>query len=491
MRSSRLPIGVGQTISSPGISPAPLQLDPRHRRGADHPGVGAELGGEHRRPVHRRQRPRAQLPAGRARAAGRRRRSRRRRPRSPPARRCWRSWSGRRRAGCRPARRPRSRSRRPPSAASVTALPSISSPVGEHPAEGRVGRAFRRRPALAPERGARGERLDAAAAGAVALARRAVHLDHDVAELGAGAGRAAVELAAEDQPAADPGPDRQHHRVRLRLARRRRGARPARRRWRRCRRRPAARSARRPGRGSARRSIGRLTAEIATPRVVVDRRRDPEPDRARPRARFARLLDLAHEQLDQLLLALPGRGLAALAEDVSSPRRGRRRASSSRPGRRRSSRLALDAGASLGEQEQRRGRRRERPVGMISSPLCPTMESSSPRDRPSTRSTGPAGASSRGCGRPTSPACGSAQKLPASGLDASASPASGRALPGAGNPRQAGSEVGRDRRRRLDPAQLPRLRGLRPAAVVQALRRRQGRAARQPVAAAERRRRSW
>ena len=66
MRSSRLPIGVGQTISSPGISRLPCsELDPRHRRGADHPGVGPELGGDDRRLVHRRQRPRR---AARARA---------------------------------------------------------------------------------------------------------------------------------------------------------------------------------------------------------------------------------------------------------------------------------------------------------------------------------------------------------------------------------------------------------------------------------------
>ena len=90
-------------------------------------------------------------------------------------------------------------------------------PRRQQPPEGRVRRAFGRGQPLAPERRPGGERLDAAVVGAVALAGRAVGLDHHVAELGPGAGRAAVDLAAEDQAAADPGADRQHHRVRLAL----------------------------------------------------------------------------------------------------------------------------------------------------------------------------------------------------------------------------------------------------------------------------------
>ena len=39
-----LPIGVGQTVRRPAIALRAL-LD-RHRRSADHPGVGAELGGD-------------------------------------------------------------------------------------------------------------------------------------------------------------------------------------------------------------------------------------------------------------------------------------------------------------------------------------------------------------------------------------------------------------------------------------------------------------
>ena len=102
----------------------------------------------------------------------------------------------------------------PASAASVTALPSTVSPAASiarrAPSPGSLSAAAL---PLAPERRAGGQRLDAAAAGAVALAGRAVGLDHGVAELGAGAGRAAVDLAVEDQAAADPGADRQHHRV--------------------------------------------------------------------------------------------------------------------------------------------------------------------------------------------------------------------------------------------------------------------------------------
>ena len=77
---------------------------------------------------------------------------------------------------------------------------------------------------------------------AAAAAGRAAGLEHDVAELGPAPGRAAVRLAVEDQPAADAGPERQHHDV----SRSPRGARPAiprsPRRWRRCRAPPAGRA---------------------------------------------------------------------------------------------------------------------------------------------------------------------------------------------------------------------------------------------------------
>ena len=78
------------------------------------------------------------------------------------------------------------------------------------------------RPGLARERGAGRQRLDAPSVGAVALARGPVHVDHDVTELPGRADAAAIELAPEDQPTADPGPDRQQHD----LAGAPRGARP-------------------------------------------------------------------------------------------------------------------------------------------------------------------------------------------------------------------------------------------------------------------------
>ena len=98
-------------------------------------------------------------------------------------------------------------------ASSVTSGPISSTALGHGPAEARI-RALRREPArLAGQRGAGRERLHAAAAGAVALARRAVHLDHHVADLARGAERAPVELAAQDQAAGDAGPERQDDRV--------------------------------------------------------------------------------------------------------------------------------------------------------------------------------------------------------------------------------------------------------------------------------------
>ena len=85
--------------------------------------------------------------------------------------------------------------------------------LGQRPAEPGV-RALARQPQrLARQRRARGQRLDAPVVGAVALAGRAVLVDHHVAELAGRADRAAVQLAAEDQPAADPGADRQQHRL--------------------------------------------------------------------------------------------------------------------------------------------------------------------------------------------------------------------------------------------------------------------------------------
>ena len=66
---------------------------------------------------------------------------------------------------------------------------------------------------LAHERRAGGDGLEAAPVRAVALARAAVHLDDHVAHLGAAHDPAAVDLAAQQQPAADPGAEREQRDV--------------------------------------------------------------------------------------------------------------------------------------------------------------------------------------------------------------------------------------------------------------------------------------
>ena len=93
--SSRFPIGVGQTVSLPGIGSALLvELDQRHRRGADHPRVRPQLGQLHRRLVHRRRARASAAPRAPGRAAGRRPPRHRRRSRSHRGRRCWRGSPG-------------------------------------------------------------------------------------------------------------------------------------------------------------------------------------------------------------------------------------------------------------------------------------------------------------------------------------------------------------------------------------------------------------
>src|SRR5919201_645387 len=91
--------------------------------------------------------------------------------------------------------------------------------IGDHPAVQRVAAAERSSElrvgcvlgggeSLARDRGARCERLHAAAVGAIALAAGAVGVDHRVPELGAGARGATIQPPVDDQPAAYPGPDR-------------------------------------------------------------------------------------------------------------------------------------------------------------------------------------------------------------------------------------------------------------------------------------------
>ena len=86
----------------------------------------------------------------------------------------------------------------------------------------RVGRRAERLARSRSRRLAAHVRLEMTAPGARALTRPAAVDDHDVAELGAHAVPAAEGLAAGDDPAADAGPEREHHEVVLASA----GARP-------------------------------------------------------------------------------------------------------------------------------------------------------------------------------------------------------------------------------------------------------------------------
>ena len=352
--------------------------------------------------------------------------------------------------------------------------------LGEHRAERRVGLALGGGARLAAERGAGGVGLDAAVPGAVALTGQAVHRDHDVAELGA-------------RPRSPPGRSRRRgsgrRRCRCRSSasrrcrrrgRRRRGARRGPRRWRRCRRRSAARSARRPASRIGRFSIGRLTAEIATPRSWSIVAGIPRPTAATPgRARRASL-DLAHEQLHQLLLGLPGRGLAALQVD-------------------------LRVGVEDAEQHLRaaqihayrlggthRWRQATAGIAMISTPFMADNGEQQPNGPPEYKVfRSRRGIFSRFRKPDVLEPARPPRKLSPSDRRRRAARRFGRPSPAAGHPTASGSlkwvgiaAAG------LDRAQLPRLRGLRPAAGLQALRRSEGSAARQPLACWPARRRS-
>ena len=140
-----------------------------------------------------------------------------------------------------------------------------------------------------------GEALEVAAPGAVALARRAVG-DHDhVTELGP----TAVERAAEDEAAADPGAEREHDHVLARPALRPAATRRAPRRSRRSRPSPARRSAR-PSRGRARRPPAGCSRAERLPGRTIDHRRDPEPECADAPA--GERLDRRRDPLQQLRL---------------------------------------------------------------------------------------------------------------------------------------------------------------------------------------------
>ena len=132
-----------------------------------------------------------------------------------------------------------------------------------------------------------GERLQVPAPRTGALARRAVDVDRDVAELAGRADGAAVEAAVEDQAAADPGAEREHDHVLRTRGPRRAGARRPQRRFRRSR-----SSTGTPKRAwsRSRRSTpasGMFTEVTARPGALVDRRRNADAERAKPLARRA------------------------------------------------------------------------------------------------------------------------------------------------------------------------------------------------------------
>ena len=437
--------------------------------------------------VHRRQRPRAQLARAPARAAGRRRRSRRRRRRSRRARRCWRSW---RRAT--PSRPPiRSKTpiavSSPASAASVTALPSISSPSASSLPRAESGLAFGRRArprgrAPCPRRASRRSRGRGSCPGRAARRSRSR------------CGRARRRRRSSRGRSRRRGSGRRRSRCRSsasprcrRPGRRRRGARRARRRWRRCRRRPAARSARRPGRGSAGSSIGRLTAETATPRSWSIVAGIPSPTAATS-GRASRASSISRTSSSTSSSSVWPVEASRLSQRTLGRRRGRRRSIFVPP---RSTPIVSPRAHALGCG--RLGGGATAGIGMISSPFMPDDGEQRPSGPPEYKVYRPAGASSRACAGPDL----SEPARPREGC-----PASGPAAASADAPRRAGRRApGVTGRKRVLKwvgiaacgwilLSFLAFARLRPAAVVQALRRSEGRPARQPLPAAQRRRRS-
>ena len=240
------------------------------------PRVWPELCQLHRPLVLRRERPGAELPRARDRAAGRPPPRPRRRSRTRRDRRCWRgSLKGDPDGGARPRhhpapahpRRARELGDRPPAIGpSASAFPSAES----------GSRSAASLPAFAiavPEASASTQPWF----GQVALAGRAVLLDHDVPELARRRRSSRGRPRLQDEPAADSSADGQHHHVAAPLARRRRGTRRGRRRSRRCRRTPGS-----PTRSCIRSRIGtsvivRLTAWIGDAAIVVDGGGMPRP----------------------------------------------------------------------------------------------------------------------------------------------------------------------------------------------------------------------
>ena len=182
--------------------------------------------------------------------------------------------------------------------------------VGEPDEPVRVGRRPERLARELVGRLAGDVRLEVPAA--AAAAEDAVVDDHDVAELGAGADRAAVRPAAEDQPAADPGAEREHDHVASSRARRRRATRRSPPRSRRCRS-PTGRPSRsRITSRSGTSTSGMFTEPIAIAGPLVDPRRDAEADRD-----DALVEQLAHgglEAVEQRLLGVERRRVLAVRE---------------------------------------------------------------------------------------------------------------------------------------------------------------------------------
>ena len=167
----------------------------------------------------------------------------------------------------------------PPSASSRDQLARDLLPGDRRAREVGVRVLLGRNLALAPDRGARSDRLEAAVVGAVALAAGPVLVDHHVTQLRAGARVPAVELAVEHEAAADAGADRQADDVVRLRARRRSG----------CSTSVVTFASLSMNTGSPSRSdimsrngmsaIGRLTAITATPVALVDQAGDAEADR--------------------------------------------------------------------------------------------------------------------------------------------------------------------------------------------------------------------
>ena len=138
LRSSRFPIGVGQTMRRPGISGLLWSCFERHGRGTDHARFGAELGGHHAASGSSVAARGRAAPPARAPRAARRPPSRRRRARSRRARTRSRGRSARPRSGGRSAQRRRAPPASPAIAAVVAARPSTLSPAAIRSPERRI-----------------------------------------------------------------------------------------------------------------------------------------------------------------------------------------------------------------------------------------------------------------------------------------------------------------------------------------------------------------